>query len=63
MFEIQEIAESGSRLVLKPSTAPLRGLIKARQCPPFKFATSDGKEISLGTLKGKAFLLDIWSVT
>jgi hypothetical protein len=63
MFEIQEIAESGARLVLKRSNAPLRGLTKGRQCPPFKFATSDGKEISLETLKGKAFLLDIWSVT
>jgi hypothetical protein len=63
MYAIQEIAESGSRLVLKPSTAPLRGLIKGRQCPPFKLAASDGKEISLRTLKGKTFLLDIWSVT
>jgi hypothetical protein len=63
MYAIQEIEESGSRVVLRPSTAPLRGLIKARQCPPFKFAASDGKEISLGTLKGKTFLLDIWSVT
>jgi hypothetical protein len=63
MFDVEEIAESGARIVLKPSTAPVRGLIKGRQCPPFKFATSDGKEISLGTLKGKTFLLDIWSVT
>jgi hypothetical protein len=63
IFDVQDIAESGERIVFKLSTAPLRGLINGRQCPPFKFATSDGKEISLGALKGKAFLLDIWSVT
>jgi hypothetical protein len=31
--------------------------------PPFSFKTKDGKEISRESLAGKAFLLDIWSIT
>jgi hypothetical protein len=63
MFEVQEIAPDGTRLVLKPSTAPLRGLIKGRRCPPFVFTTQKGEPVTLERLRGKAFLLDIWSVT
>jgi hypothetical protein len=63
MFEVQEIAEDGTRLVLKPSTAPLRGVIKGRKCPPFAFTTPEGEPVTRDRLGGKAFLLDIWSVT
>jgi hypothetical protein len=63
MFEIAEIATDGSRIVLRPSKAPLRGLIVGRKCPPFSFKTADGKEYNLDRLAGKPFLLDIWSIT
>jgi hypothetical protein len=63
MFEVAEIAADGSRIVLKPSKAPLRGVILGRVCPPFSFKTADGKEVSRETLAGKPFILDIWSIT
>jgi hypothetical protein len=63
MFDLAELAADGSRIVLKPSKSPLRGLVVGRTCPPFSFRTSDGKVINRDRLAGKAFLLDIWSVT
>jgi hypothetical protein len=63
MFDVTEIAADGSRIVLKPSKAPLRGVIVGRSCPPFSFKTADGKEVSRDRLAGKPFLLDIWSIT
>ncbi len=63
MFDVAEIAADGSRIVLKPSKSPLRGVIVARTCPPFSFKTADGKEVSRESLAGKPFILDIWSIT
>jgi hypothetical protein len=63
MFDVAEIAPDGSRVVLEPSRSPLRGVIVGRSCPPFSFRTTDGKEVSRDGFAGKAFLLDIWSVT
>ncbi len=63
MFDVLEIAEDGSRIVLRPSKSPLRGLIVGRTCPPFAFETAEGEEVSLETLAGKPFILDIWSFT
>ena len=63
MFDVAELAADGSRIVLKPSKASLRGVIVGRTCPPFSFKTADGKEVSRDGLAGKPFLLDIWSVT
>jgi hypothetical protein len=63
MFEVQEIAKDGTQLVLKPSAAPLRGVIKGHKCPSFAFTTPEGEPVTLDRLHGKAFLLDIWSVT
>jgi hypothetical protein len=63
MFDVAEIAADGSRIVLKPSKSPLRGVIVGRTCPPFSFKTADGKEVSRESLAGKPFLLDIWSIT
>jgi hypothetical protein len=63
MFDVTEIAADGSRIVLKPSKAPLRGVIVGRTCPPFSFKTADGSEVSRESLAGKPFLLDIWSIT
>jgi hypothetical protein len=63
MFDVAEIAADGSRIVLKSSKSPLRGVIVGRSCPPFSFKTSDGKEVSRESLAGKPFFLDIWSIT
>jgi hypothetical protein len=63
MFDVVEIAADGSRVVLKSSKSPLRGVIVGRSCPPFSFKTADGKEVSRESLAGKPFLLDIWSIT
>jgi hypothetical protein len=63
MFDVAQIAADGSRIVLKPSKSPLRGLIVGRRCPPFSFKTADGEELSRERLAGKPFLLDIWSIT
>jgi hypothetical protein len=63
MFDVVDIAADGSRIVLRPSRAPLRGVIVGRTCPPFSFKTADGKEVSRESLAGKPFLLDIWSTT
>ncbi len=63
MFDVLDIAADGGTIVLKPSTAPLRGAVLGRKCPPFAFETSDGKKISLADYKGQSFLLDIWSTT
>jgi hypothetical protein len=63
MFDVAELAADGSRIVLKPSKSPLRGVIIGRACPPFSFKTADGTEVSREKLAGKPFLLDIWSIT
>jgi hypothetical protein len=63
MFDVTDIAQDGSRIVLTPSQSPLRGVIVGRISPPFSFKTADGDEVSLESLAGKAFILDIWSFT
>jgi hypothetical protein len=63
MYDIIEIAPDGSSLVLQPSKSPLSGVIVGRTCPPFSFKTADGKTISRDGFAGKAFILDIWSIT
>jgi hypothetical protein len=63
MFDIAEIAEDGSRIVLRPSKSPLRGVIVGQVCPEFSFETPEGDEVGLATLRGKPFFLDIWSIT
>jgi len=63
MYDVVEIGADGARIVLKPSSSPLRGVIVGRRCPPFSFKTNDGKQITLESLSGKAVILDIWSIT
>jgi len=63
MFDVAEIAGDGSRIVLKPSKSPLRGVIIGQACPPFTYETTEGEEVSLESLRGKPFFLDIWSIT
>src|SRR5262249_51937359 len=63
MFEVAEIAEDGSRMVLKPSKSPVRGVIIGQACPPFTYETTEGEEVGLESLAGRPFFLDIWSIT
>jgi hypothetical protein len=63
MFDVTEISPTGDRLVLVPSSAPLRGVIEGFRCPPFLFKSEKGQAITRDDLAGRAFLLDIWSVT
>ena len=63
MFDVSEIAADGSRIVLRPSRAPLRGAIVGRLCPPFSFQTADGQTTTREGLAGKVVVVDIWSVT
>jgi len=63
MFDVVEIAADGGRIVLRPSKSPLHGVIVGRTCPPFALKTADGKTVSREGFAGKAFLLDIWSIT
>jgi hypothetical protein len=63
MFDVVELAADGSKIVLRPSQAPLGGVVVGRKCPPFSMTTADGKTVTPDTFAGKAFLLDIWSVT
>ena len=63
MWDIASIAADGSRIDIKPSHSPLRGVVVGRKCPPFSYKGEDGKRITQDTFKGKAFIIDIWSVT
>ena len=63
MYDVTEIAADASRIVLKPSKSPLRGVIIGRTCPPFSFKTADGKVASRESLAKRSFILDIWSIT
>jgi len=63
MWEVVAIAADGSRIELKPSRKPLAGVVVGRKCPPFSFRTEEGKPVTLDSYRGKALLIDIWSVT
>ncbi len=63
MFDIVQIEPDGSRIDARPSAAPLRGMVVGRKCPPFELQIDAGEKVTLESYAGKAFLLDIWSVT
>ena len=63
MFDVSDIAADGSAIVLKPSKAPLRGVLVGRRCPAFSFRATDDTAVTLDGLKGKVVVLDVWSVT
>jgi hypothetical protein len=63
MFDVVDLAADGSKILLRASRAPLGGVVMGRKCPPFSFTTANGKAVTPDTFAGKAFLLDIWSVT
>jgi hypothetical protein len=63
MFDIVDIVADGSKITLKPSKSPLRGIIVGRVCPQFSFTTAEEKSVSRESLAGKPFILEIWSIT
>ena len=63
MFRVAAIAEDGARVELRPIAGPPRGLLIGRKVPEFSYTTVDGRTITHADYSGKAFLLDIWSVT
>jgi hypothetical protein len=63
MVEVVDLAPDGSRIDLRVSVTPLRGLVMGRKCPPFQLETSDGEKLTLDDFRGKTLILDVWSVT
>lgn len=63
MFEVRSIAADRSHVVLRPSDAPLAGLIRGRSCPPFSLITQEGRRLKNTDFAGKVLILDVWSVT
>jgi hypothetical protein len=39
------------------------GLVVGKPCPKFAFTTTEGKKVTPASLNGKAFIIDIWSMT
>jgi hypothetical protein len=63
MFTVPYIASDGSEITLLPSREPLDSLVVGHPCPAFAYRTLAGKAISLRSLKGRTFLIDLWSFT
>jgi hypothetical protein len=63
MFEVKSIASDGSWLQLSTTKKPLGGVVVGWPAPNFSFKTMEGKTVSLSAYKGKALLLDVWSMT
>jgi hypothetical protein len=63
MFDVLLIEPDGSRIDVRPSAAPLRGMVVGRKCPQFELQIDGGRRVTPESYAGKAFLLDIWSVT
>jgi hypothetical protein len=63
MFLVARIAADGSEIKLKPAEMPLESLLVGHRCPPFAYKTLSGASISDQSLKGKAYLIDVWSFT
>jgi AhpC/TSA family len=63
MFDVKQIDPGGKWIEFARSSAKLAGLIVGKPCPDFRFYTTDGNRVSLSDYKGKALLLDVWSMT
>jgi hypothetical protein len=63
MFTIRAVDPGAAWVLLAKSSAPLAGAVVGKPCPPFEFMTMNGDRVSLAQYKGKALLLDIWSMT
>jgi len=63
MFAVKEFDPGSTWVYLARSRAPLSGMVVGKPCPPFAFETQDGQHVTNATYKGKALLLDVWSMT
>ncbi len=63
MYRITTIADDGSQVELQPLADAPRGLIVGRKAPDFSYTATDGRTYKREDFAGKAFLVDIWSVT
>jgi hypothetical protein len=50
-----------SGFVARPAGS--KGAVAGKPCPSFSYKTIDGKTVSDQTLRGKAFIIDVWSPT
>jgi hypothetical protein len=63
MLEVKAFDPGGRWMQLVPSKIPLGGAVVGMKAPPVEYTTLDGKKISIADMRGKALLLDIFSVT
>jgi hypothetical protein len=63
MFDVKMMDPGGKWILFGKSSSPLAGVIVGKPCPDFQFLTTDGKTATLADYKGKALLLDVWSMT
>ncbi len=63
MFDVKGIDPGSKWILFGKSSAPLSGLVVGKPCPGFQFVTTDGKPVDLADYKGKALLIDVWSMT
>jgi hypothetical protein len=63
MFDVKAIDPGSKWILLSQSSARLAGVVVGKRCPVFQFLTTDGKIASLADYRGKALLLDVWSMT
>jgi hypothetical protein len=63
MFTVKAVDPGAAWVLLAKSSAPLAGAVVGKPCPPFEFTTMDGNRVSLADYRGRALLLDIWSMT
>lgn len=62
-YRVERIADGATQIELTLLDEPLTGLVIGRKAPPFRLTTADGQVVTQDDYKGRAFLLDIWSVT
>jgi hypothetical protein len=62
MMEVKEIDPGGKWILFHESSSPLVAVV-GKPCPDFQFTTMGGERVSLSDYKGKALLLDVWSMT
>ena len=63
MFDLRAIGSDGKRIELAPSLKPVSGIVVGQKVPPFSYTTTGGKTLTQDDYRGRAFLIDIWSVT
>jgi hypothetical protein len=63
MYVVKEIDPAGKWIRFLKTNAPATGMVVGKPCPDFKLTTIDKKTVTLADYKGKALLLDVWSMT